>query len=523
MAVLTNLIEQLKTLWSRWTMSQRVGISAATVACVAAVAGTLIWATRADYVVLASQLTPQRAAEIVGILETEQISTELNYSGSAVSVPRSDVSRARLALKDVWEPVAEADTSMSGAFPGSPRAEEDRRQRQLEVRIGRSIAQIRGIRAATVHISRPEPSPFVSDQTPTTASVIIEPVASTSVTPSVAESIISLVARAVEGLAPDGISLMDTAGRQFNVADGIGSTMEGQFDYQQRVELRLATKAESMLATLLGDGKAVVRVSAAIDFRESTRTDRTYDPDGKVKRTETIETVEQTGGLIPSGEVGTASNVLSTTLGAEENGGKYKKEIISADYDNATTEEVTRDIPGKITRLTIAAIVELPTPTADPAAADGGGAPNAAAAATPAALDTTLIESIVKQAVGFDQSRGDEIQVLTASLDAGTPLEAPGLLSVWEQYEPLIHTTGMGLIAAMAFLMGFLLLRKMQPVIVTDPSADQQLSLEEVRQLAALSDQAKSNPDVAARVLAAWLGEESSEDQEEQPISAKAA
>ncbi|MCA9067157.1 MAG: hypothetical protein KDA96_29060, partial [Planctomycetaceae bacterium] len=73
MEVFETLKQQLMTLWQRWTMAQRVGISAAAAACVAAVVGTFIWATRADYVVLANSLTPQRAAEIAGVLDTEQI------------------------------------------------------------------------------------------------------------------------------------------------------------------------------------------------------------------------------------------------------------------------------------------------------------------------------------------------------------------------------------------------------------------------------------------------------------------
>ena len=337
MAFLKTLIEQLKNLWGRWTIAQRIGISAATAACIAGILGTMFWATRADYVALVNQLTPQRAAEFIAILESEQITYELNYSGSAISVPRSSVNVARVALQDVWEPaIDDGGGGMSGAFPGSPREEEERRRRQLETRIAQMLGRIRGVRSATVLISQPNPSPFVNEQTPTTASIVVEPTSAGSITMAVAEGIISTVSRAVEGLAPDKITLMDSAGRQFNATDGIGSAMDGQFDYQQRVELRLASKAESMLGMLLGHGKAVVRVSADIDFRETTRTDRKLDPDSKVKRNEMIETVSQTGGVTPSGEVGVAANVQAPNLGADGEGVTYKKEIISADYDNAS-------------------------------------------------------------------------------------------------------------------------------------------------------------------------------------------
>ncbi|MCP4857382.1 MAG: hypothetical protein GY903_23105 [Fuerstiella sp.] len=70
MALFDTFKQQIQTLWSRWTNAQRVGISAAAVACVAGVIGTFIWATRADYVVLLNQLSPQRAAEIVAFWKT---------------------------------------------------------------------------------------------------------------------------------------------------------------------------------------------------------------------------------------------------------------------------------------------------------------------------------------------------------------------------------------------------------------------------------------------------------------------
>jgi flagellar M-ring protein FliF len=127
----------------------------------------------------------------------------------------------------------------------------------------------------------------------------------------------------VEGLDPDNIRLMDTiSGRQFNVSSGAGSTMDGHLDHKRRVESNLTFKASKMLALLLGDGKYTVEVTADIDFRESTITQQTFDPDDKVKRTENIETVTQTGGILPAGEPGFDANAgrLGTTgLGTASN------------------------------------------------------------------------------------------------------------------------------------------------------------------------------------------------------------
>ena len=462
---------------------------------------------------LLNELSPQRAAEIVGVLETEQIDTELNFSGSAISVPRSDVGRARLALKDVWEPDTESNGSMAGAFPGSPGEEEERRRRQLELRIAKSISQIHGVHSATVHIGKPNASPFVDEQRPTTASIIIVP-AKSGITGATAEGIISMVSSAVEGLAPDSISLMDTTGRQFNVSNGVSSTMDGHLEYKRNVESNLAFKARSMLALLLGEGKSVVEVTADIDFRESTITQQTYDPDGNVKRTENIETVTQTGGVMPAGAVGLDANagqLGQAGAGAAAPDAAFSKEILSTDYDNGSTEEVTRDSPGKIIRLTVAAIVDLTPPAPAPVQGGGAGVP----APVVANVAVAEIENIIKQAIGYDAVRGDEIQVVDAILGGGLPVEvAPGIMTTYQQYEPLIQTVVPSLVAGIAFLMGFLLLKKMKPVMVNDSSGEQTLTVEEMQRLAALSDQAKSNPEVAAKILAGWLGAEDDQDED---------
>ena len=522
MDVFNTLVEQLKGLWSQWSTSQRIGISAATAACVAVIVGTLLWATRADYVPLMSGLTPQRAADFQGILETAGIATKSNISGSTISVPRSKIADARLALKDVWEPTAGEEAGASGMLPVSPNEEADRRKHRMERSIAQSIAQIRGIQSATVHIAMPDPSPFVNEKVPTKASVVITPSSSAPMTHSLAESVISLVAQSVEGLKPDQVFLTDNTGRPFNMADGMGSTMDGQFDYQQRVETRLASKAETMLGMLLGYGNAVVRVSADIDFTETTRTNLSYDPDGKVKARESIETIEQTGTApVPIGEVGFDAN--AGAAGGEGNGSSYKKEILDSTFDNASTTEETRKSPGKLMRLTVAVAVDLTPPKA--AESDAAAGDDTAAAAQPApVMDVTAVEEIVKQAVGFDETRGDEIKVVTATLGSGVPeSEVPAVVSTWQQYEPMILTVGKGAIACVAFLMAFLLMKRLQPVVVADGATDDQLTLDEVRDLASLSDQARNNPEVAARILSAWMGADTDEEGETDQNAARAA
>ncbi len=282
MAFWITLKEQLIALWNRWTIAQRAGISAAAVACLSAIIGTMIWAAQPDYVVIASQLTPQRSTEIAGVLDTEKIRYSLNFSGSAVSVPSSDVANARMALASILSPENEMDIEAAGLFPGSPGEEEDRRRAGLEKQIERAIKRIRGIVSATVKVSRPNPSPFVTDQSPVTAAVVIEPRQGDTISASTANSIIAIVAGSVPGLRTENIVMTDNNGRQYGGGTGTDDVLTSQMNYRQQKEAYFVHKIESHLNRIKGVQASVV-VAAEIDFSQRTTTSNKIDADGKAK------------------------------------------------------------------------------------------------------------------------------------------------------------------------------------------------------------------------------------------------
>lgn len=500
---------QIKELWSRLSVAQRAMLSCAAAAVVALVMGTFYWATLPDYVVLASNLTPQSAAETVGLLESKGIEFELSFSGSVVSVPRSNLAKARIALKDVLEPEMADSSSGFGAFPGSPAEEDVKRTRELEERIARSIERIRGVRSATIHISKEPSSPFVSEQKPTTASVILDINSSTPWSGSTAQSVLTMVARAVEGLSPENITLMDTNGRMFEAASGVNGHMSAQFEHRQMIEHALASKAETMLAELLGPGKAVVRVTAEVDFKETTRTETTYDPDGKVKIQETIETISQTGGTPLAGDVGATPNLVPDLTNGDA-GATYKKEINSTDYDNATINQTVVDSPGTIIRLTVAAIVDLSPPPVDP---DAPIDANADANAAPLAqLAKTDVEAIIRQAVGYNEDRNDALQVLFAPMrPIPSNVVPPSFVSTVTEYEELIDKAILGLGVMLAAILGFLALKKMKPVVVSSERTAG-LSPEQLTSILELSEKVKGSPDAAAQILSLWMGDEESDE-----------
>lgn len=504
MAFWITLRDQLLVIWNRWTLAQRVGFSAAALACVSAVVGTMIWAAQPDYVVIEDRLTPQRSAEIVGILNTEQIQYSLNYPGSAVSVPSSDVARARMALASILNPENESNVPAPGLFPGSPGEEEDRRLAGLEKQIERSLKRIRSIVSATVKVSRPNPSPFVTDQSPVTAAVVIEPRSGELISASTANSIMALVAGSVPGLTTANIVLTDTNGRQFG-GPGMDDELAYQMNYRQQKEAHFVRIIESQLNRIRGV-QASVNVAAEIDFTRRTTTSNKIDVDGKAKRSSKINTVEQTGSRIsPIGTVGAASNILPDTTATGDNG-KYKLEDLNEDFVFPETHEQAVTMGGDVLRLSVSAIVDLSQTKA--AASDPASGGTDAADSTPV-ITKEDIENLIKRSVCFSETRDDQVEVILAPLnplDVSEPA-TPGF--IWEQWQPLMQTFTLGLAAMLAFLIGMMMLKRMKPVVITSATG-RGISLEDARRLAVLSDQAKAHPEVVADIISAWLHDKKS-------------
>ncbi|MDA1230629.1 MAG: flagellar basal-body MS-ring/collar protein FliF [Planctomycetota bacterium] len=449
------------------------------------------------------QLTPQKSTEIAGILDTENIRYSLNFSGSAVSVPSSDVARARMALAAIISPENEADVPAPGLFPGSPGEEEDRRRAGLEKQIERAIRQIRGIQTATVKVSRPNPSPFVTDQSPVTAAVVIEPRSGQTISGNTANSIIAIVAGSVPGLTTNNIVMTDTNGRQFGGAGGMGDELAYQQNYRQQKEAYYVHRIESHLNRIQGVESSVV-VTVDIDFNKRTTTSNKIDADGKAKRTLRLNSVEQKGSrLAPIGVAGAASNIPVDANSLNDSTASYKLEDINEDFLYPETHEQIDSIGGDILRLSVSAVVDLTNATLP--AADKS---DKAATATPAiaALTKEDIESIIKSAVGFNSTRDDQVEVILAAL---APIESvepnvPGF--VWERWQPLFQSVSLGLAAMLAFLIGMMLMKRMKPIVITEATG-RGIPLADARRLATISEQAKAHPDVVADILSAWLNE----------------
>lgn len=483
-----NIAEQARTIWRQSSAASRAGLVAVALLCLAVVIGVGVWSSRPDYVALASNLDPAQSSAVVAKLESQGIEFKLDFSGSTVLVASHDLSKARLAAGDLIAPDARAESDFESSFLEDPSLSEYKLLRRQEASLARTVMKIQGVHSATVHLAQAEPTPFVREQAPSTASVIVELRPGATFTAQQAAGVQQLVAGAVAGLTPQSVVVSDNRGRVLSAdVASAGNDIAGQFELRRSLEAELGAKAEVMLAQMLGPGKAIVRVTADIDFTRTRRTETNFDPDQQVKRSEFIKTTsrKEAGSDAPNSVNDEPAAVRRTPVDENE-------EESTSEFETAKTESEVDESGGKVTRLTIAATVDL----SEAKSSDGG------------AVSKEDVEALIKHAVGFDdQERNDKITVVTTTLPGLGEQVEPAVAGAqeWARYNQLARNASLGVAGLIALVLGWLALRRMKP---GEPQAEAiAAATQRAERTQELRERTRQRPDTAAEVIAAWLEE----------------
>lgn len=372
---------------------------------------------------LYSDLSVQDSAAIVKDLETQAIPYELRQDGAQVLVPKEKVLRLRMKLAEKgvpaggsvgWEIFDKSDGLGTTSY-----VQNINHLRALEGELSRTIRSIDRVQTARVHLVIPERQVFQKDKRDPTASIALK--LRGSLDPAQVRAIQHLVAAAVEGMKPSRVSVVDETGRL--LASGQGEDAEGLVasSLQERTsafEQRMENQIESIVASVVGQGRARVRVSATLDYNRVTQTSDTWDPNGQVVRsTQTKE--ENSTNVSGDKSVTVANQVPGGTQdqgkGSDKEASNTSEETVNYEISRTSRTEVLE--AGRIKKISVALLV------------DGVYASTANGEVTyqprPQA-DLDRIAALVKSAVGFDQARGDQVEVVNlrfADAPASLPLE----------------------------------------------------------------------------------------------------
>ena len=468
-----KIFKQISDFFAALSPVRRVAVVGTGVAVIAAIVLLFVSAGRQTYQPLMSNLNPEDAANVMRVLREKRIPYQLDDTGRNISVPPESVYDLRLELA--------AGGSINSSTPGyeifdksslgqTSFVQKINQKRALEGELIRSINTIRGVRRSRVHLAIPQKSAFVEDQKRPTASVVVDLEGGVQLNEKQIFGIGNLVARGVEGMDIADVAIMDSQGRMLsrNTSDPLAAATATQLDYRQKVENDLEKRIEEMLARVVGDGRVVARVSADIDFNQTSETQTTYDQEGTAIRSVQKDNKTMEGSRPgPSGAAGAATNLpqpTGTTVAQVRSDTKTNAEVVN--YEVPQTIRKTNKSAGGIKKLSVAVVVDGKTIKST----DAEGVVQTKVESWPAEK-LKEFESIVMTAAGVDKSRGDTLEVKNMEF---TRVDFDDAEAQLREQERKVYTRNLityGLVGMLILLFFFLVVR---PFIkwVTDNTID---------------------------------------------------
>lgn len=418
-------------------MLRQLGVMVALAVSVALGVAVVLWSQTPNYSLLYSSLGDREMSAVVEGLEQLGVDYKLDAGSHAVMVPSSRVDELRLKLAGLGLPrgggqgfeLLEQDTG----FGTSHAIERVRIQRALEGEIARSIMTIQSVRAARVLLALPKQSVFLRNSKKPSASVVVNLHAGRTLTPREVDAIVHLVASGVPQLDASQVTVVDQKGTLLNSKqeDDPLSMTGKQFEYKQGLENHLMHRVENILLPMVGQEGMRAQVSADVDFTLSEQTQESFNPDLPAIRSEQVS--EEQSSLagaqgIPGAlsnqppAAGVAPEVAADAAAPEGSNGATnvnKRQIRNYELDKTISH--TRLASGRVKRLTVAVVV------------DNKRVPGEEASVPYTDEELQKFTTLVKEAVGFDATRGDRVTVTNAPFKLPEVPPPPPELAIWEQ------------------------------------------------------------------------------------------
>lgn len=406
------------------------------------------WAWEPGYSLLYSNISDRDAGEIVSVLAAGEIPYELDRKTGAILVPGDRIHDARLKLAGQGLPrgtgfgleIMEGDNG----FSTSQFMENARYHHALETELARTINNLRPVQNARVHLALPKNTVFLRQKRKPSASVLVYLFPGRTLEQTQVASIVHLVAASVPEMEAGSVTVIDQHGRLLTTPEGASGMAQNtrQFEYVRMIEDSYVERIVNLLTPMLGPNRVRATVSAELDFTVREETIEAYDPSRQAVRSEQISRETRTGASGPGGVPGALSNQPPPEPLPEAPADPAAPEVPGAEEATQTetappapmseTRRSTRNFEldrtlsrtvqptGVVNRLSVAVLVDNKQITNE----DGE--------LVSEALSTTELDEVtrlVRDAVGFDEERGDSVSVSNVSFfeEVMPEIEEPGM------------------------------------------------------------------------------------------------
>ncbi|GAA6893548.1 flagellar basal-body MS-ring/collar protein FliF [Helicobacter pylori] len=438
------LLQRIVDFFIKLNKKQKIALIAAGVLITALLVFLLLYPfkekdyAQGSYGVLFERLDSSDNALILQHLQQNQIPYKI-LKDDTILIPKDKVYEERITLASQGIPKTSKvgfeifDTKDFGATDFDQNI---KLIRAIEGELSRTIESLNPILKANVHIAIPKDSVFVAKEVPPSASVMLKLKPDMKLSPTQILGIKNLIAAAVPKLTTENVKIVNENGESIGEGDILENSKElalEQLRYKQNFENILENKIVNILAPIVGGkNKVVARVNAEFDFSQKKSTKETFDPNNVVRSEQNLE--EKKEGA-PKKQVGGVPGVVSNigpVQGLKDNKEpeKYEKSQNTTNYEVGKTISEIKGEFGTLVRLNAAVVVDGKYKIA---LKDGA---NTLEYEPLSDESLKKINALVKQAIGYNQNRGDDVAVSNFEFNPMAPMLDNATLS-----EKIMHKT----------------------------------------------------------------------------------
>ncbi|MFQ2624926.1 lateral flagellar M-ring protein FliFL [Aeromonas caviae] len=417
-----------------WRTLSRDNKSILTIALLAAVVAAtivvILWTSSKNYVPLYGKQELYDTANIMEMLEKEQVPFRLEKSSGQILVPESQLAHIRMALaargvRAAMPSGLEGLDNVTGL--GTSEFMEGARYRHaLEGELARTIISLDAVRSARVHLAIPKRTLFVGrDEEKPSASVMLDLQPGQTMEPGQVEAIANLVAGSISGMKPGAVTVVDQSGQLLSAElgdkAGFGKQSVQQMEYVRKLEQYIRQRASDMLSPMLGTGNFRVQIAADVNFNAVEETQQQLDPNAVVTResNKSDKTIDALALGIPGAlsnrppETAPKTDQAATEGNAAQepakNDTRTERQEVSRQYESSRTIVHTRYQQGRLEKMNVSILLNQQS------APKEGWSPE----------QLEQIRQMVERSVGFDGSRGDQISLQVFDFTGAVPVEPP--------------------------------------------------------------------------------------------------
>lgn len=421
-------MHQIRNIIASLSLRQKITMVAAVAAVAAAIFAGVRWNRERDLRPLFTNVAAEDAGAIITKLKSSNVEYKV-IDGGTILVPSVRVAELRLEMAGAGLPRTGRlgfelfDKTNLGT---TDFAEHVNFRRALEGELERSVMSLAEVERARVHVTFAKESLYLDARQPAKASVMVRLHPGRALSPQNVLAVQHLTASAVEGLAPDAVSILDMNGNLLSrprpQLDEEGGASNAMLDYRQTLEREYLAKIRATLDPLLGPEKYRAGVSAECDFTSGEQSEETFDPNKSVmltsQRTEDISGAAASGGGVP----GTASNLPRPVPRAASGAGGVSRKTENTTFQTSRVVKRLKLPQGTLRRLSVSVLVDQKLRW------DGTGAKARRVLEPPPAETLKVVRDVLAGVVGFSQDRGDQILVESLPFEAtlmAVPPESP--------------------------------------------------------------------------------------------------